>query len=135
VENLFKRGALSYHHLGAARRLKNCYDRGACGMTTGIDRMQSGGGGFTTGGISETKLEALTEFRAAQAAIGPRLFPVIQFVVLDNVPVPDVAKQTKTLAHAAMGRLIAALDRLADFCDERNKRLREETRDPDRRQH
>ena len=100
-------------HLKAATKLKNDYDTGIEGARSpraAIVRVDSGG-------ASEAEypwLDAITNYNAALAAVGPMLRGIVHAIACDWVRVGEIAKDNGTAESVTVGLIVAGLDRLAE---------------------
>lgn len=115
-----KNGYVTQDHINAGDRYARDYELALLSGLNGRDYMKPMGSG-TDGGPSVAKIKALTRLRRANRAVGRRLLPILHDVVIDNMTLKAWCDRNRgdkktpiTNQTMAMGRLVAALDRLLD---------------------
>lgn len=98
---------ITEHHLRAAERLRDDWEMGQ-----GVMRRSGAGNGDV--GIITAQMAAAQRYRSAVKAVGPRLFSVLELIVLHGWTVAQWAEKFGLSEHKAKGYLIAALDCLHD---------------------
>lgn len=93
-------------HVQAAERLRDDHEIGQ-GVNLGL----GSGGGL---GPADAQLDAMARYRAAVQALGPRLWAIVDPVVIHWQTVAWWAEKFGRSEHKAAGYLIAALDALHD---------------------
>ncbi len=101
-------------HLKAARRLRQDWERGSGAMSGGGDagKVDSSSGDRDGGTVGQ--LEARRRYQDAVEAVGPRLCGYLLPVVLAGWTVAQMVTKHGGNPMALQGRVMAALDRLAD---------------------
>jgi uncharacterized protein DUF6456 len=107
-----REGLVTESHLRAAVRYRDDYETGIEGATPPKDEGQSSAG---PGAGMDARLDAMARFRQATQAVGQRLSRILVAIVLGLEDVTRYAASVRINRHIAMGYLIAALDRLAEF--------------------
>lgn len=114
IFHLFKRGdAVSRDHLITVERYRNDYELGVEGAKPGHTRSPVRSG-FNAVDPAKSQIDALRRYRAANFSVGPRLCGILHPIVLGNMTIKDWADRNDVNESVAKGRLMAAIDRLAD---------------------
>lgn len=116
-------------HLIASERILISWETGAEGIGTGASNYgERSGGTPQTGYIADAVLRTLNrqiaardEIAAAQAFLGA-LWPCVHAVVIRGVDITSWSTTTGLNRHAAVGYVVAALDRLVEFYRGRDRR-------------
>lgn len=98
---------ITIQHLRAAERLRDDWEMGQ-----GVMRRAGSGNGEV--GIITAQMAAAQRYRAAVKAVGPRLFSVLELIVLHEWTVAQWANKFVLSEHKSKGYLVAALDCLHD---------------------
>ena len=117
-------------HKAAANRLRTDSEL-AAGARPGYQRPEISDRSFGSGsGPQEMQLIALRSFESAKAAVGRKLFDILDHVVLQNRFLEEFARIHHIQKDFAMGRFISALDRLSEHYDPPKQRhtIRTDTR-------
>jgi hypothetical protein len=120
---LSKSGLINGWHLRAGTRFREDYEIGIEGisLSPGIPERVDGS---STGAASDSRLDAISRYRAACDAMGPSLRSAVQLLVIWNRPVSAIAKICGLSQDRTSGYLAAGLDRLADhYFPDQTKRL------------
>lgn len=110
LERMERHGHLTHRQGAAGRRLYQDYVFGICGAR---DRDAAVGNPFP-GGYSDSQLDAAGRCRAVRDRLGPRLWPIVQGVVLDDVSVPEYSKARGLNPTSSAAVLRLALDIVGD---------------------
>jgi hypothetical protein len=110
LERMERVGAITHRQGCAGRQLYRDYVMGVCGAR---DR-DAATGSSGTGGYADAQIDAVTRYRMVHDALGPRLFPLIYAVVLDDVSVPDYARVRGLNRTSVTAILRLALDLTGD---------------------
>lgn len=114
---------ITVQHLRAAERLRDDWEMGQ-----GVMRRAGSGNGEV--GIITAQMAAAQRYRAAVKAVGPRLFSVLELIVLHGWTVAQWANKFVLSEHKSKGYLVAALDCLHDHY---NPKIGESQHDHDTR--
>ena len=119
------RGAtVTTDHLKAAERLQRDYETGtlqASPPRAGLVRVDNG----TNSDAEDGWLIAAARFRAAQAALGREVWPIVYALAIDNWGLERLATVIGVTTTVVVGSVIAAFDRLvAHYWPERDTRAR-----------
>lgn len=98
---------ITEQHLRAAERLRDDWEMGQ-----GVMRRSGAGNGDV--GIITAQMAAAQRYRSAVKAVGPRLFSVLELIVLHGWTVAQWAEKFGLSEHKSKGYLIAAMDCLHD---------------------
>ena len=108
-------GTFNKRQTAAARKLRDQFER-AGGIRIGYDRLTNVGSGYgPRDGLSEQQEVAIQAFEEARGAVGPSLWPIVFGVVLDDQRLTEIGKRLGQQAYQVQTRLLAAIDRLADY--------------------
>jgi len=110
VEVLHRRQALTERQAKAGHRLLLSYQFGVLG----VRQAARGCSAWAPGGILDSQLAALADYRTCRRAIGHRLWAVVCPVVCGDLAVAVVARQQQRNASAVMELLRLGLDVAGD---------------------
>lgn len=114
IANLHARSPreITRQHLAAAERLTRHFEVGCEGAKGAGGR--GGADDSEPGWPTRQRIFALTRYREAIQALGPRLAALVCAVVLANTPINQLARRIGISPDRTQGRLAAAMDRLCD---------------------
>lgn len=126
AERMWKRGALDDAQYIAAKRLHNAYALGVCAARD--PEAKTSGEASLSFGLAGATLVAIREYRAAQDAVGKRLFPYLDWVCCKDIPLSDLAVKLGRNPTELTALLKVALDILSDHQQETDNRTKREVK-------
>lgn len=108
---LLAKGSIDQDHHSAATRFHNAYAVGVQGARDRLGVYVDNSG--RPSGLADARLAAVTDYRAAEAAVGPVASAALSWCVLSHGSVTGWAECRGWTVDKASGYLLAALDRLA----------------------
>jgi hypothetical protein len=110
LERMERVGAITHRQGCTGRQIYRDFVMGICGAR---DRDAASGNG-SPAGYTDAQIDAVTRYRMVHDALGPRLFPLLYAVVLDDVSVPDYARVRGLNRTSVTAILRLALDMAGD---------------------
>ena len=113
IERMLARGQITRRQHEAGARLYKTYLLGVCGAR---DHDASGCSAWSPAGVPDAVLSSLTDYRRARESVGPRMWPCLFAVCIEDMSVDRFANERGKGADRKgwMAILRLALDTLAD---------------------
>lgn len=103
-------------HVAAGNRFLRDYEVGVMGARLS-SRQQERVSGGSAPDVPQSRLDAIRRYHDAVASMGRQASDVLDAVVIHGAAVATVARDLGTTPHRAMGRVVAALERLREHYD------------------
>lgn len=126
IERLQRRGVIDDGLYRSGLRMRSAYDLGVCGARD--PEAKSSGEARLSFGLAGAQIAAIQEWRQANAALGKRLSPYIDWIVCKDVNVSDLAKQLGRNPTEIIALLKVSLEVLSDHFEAVDNQTRKDVR-------